>query len=320
MAVGIFWAVVTCLLWGWTFAATMLIPGYSGILVGLARELVIGTLAIGYYLWTRGKTFQFDASDKRTALVLGAAGQIVQPIFFFLSTVYAGSLIAGVCYGFCPVLVSVISNWLQKRRGNPSMPVKRLVFPISMVALGFIFCNFTEFKSVSELTGSASDLALGVCFGLTSTALFTYYSIKNAEWMLAHKNADSVAWFSIQCIVMFPVAIVLYAAASLYLQGSLLGAMPERFVLVMVCVGLFGSFLPGITYNMAASRIPTSLLGQLLVLETLFGVTTGQIVAWEVPGPLTLAGLACFLLGVVVSVRTFSNFEKELEGAVPQAA
>lgn len=88
---------------------------------------------------------------------------------------------------------------------------------------------------------------------------------------------------------------------------TILGPEPTVFALVMLLLAMFGSFVPGITFNMAAAKIPTSLLGQLITLETFFGILFGQLVQKAWPSTLLSLGLGSFLFGVIVSLYIFST-------------
>ena len=50
-------------------------------------------------------------------------------------------------------------------------------------------------------------------------------------------------------------------------------------------------------------RLPTALAGQLIVFETLAALAYAFILRGQMPQPLTLAGIACLMIGVLRAVR-----------------
>jgi len=312
MKMGIVYTLLTCFLWGVSFPAALFVPEYSGIYLGLARAVLIGLLSVGS-VFASFKAFKaLKHRDWHWAIFLALVGQIIQPVCFFLSVMYAGVAVASICYGGCPVLVAIIANLRDRRNGKPYVRMTSLIVPLTLIVLGFVFSNYTEFAELAHAERSQTDFFLGLVFGLSSTALFTAYTICNADWMLAHKKADPTMWFSAQCLVALPIALTIYPLCASLDPGmpGLLGAAPLRFVFVMLVVSVLCSFVPGILYNMAAARIPTSLLGQLLVMETVFGIIAGQVVMLEVPSlPLT-AGIVMFLFGVTYALNVFAHMEK----------
>ncbi|HAW45320.1 MAG TPA: hypothetical protein DCW60_03105, partial [Sutterella sp.] len=256
MKLGIFYAVLTCFLWGVSFPAALFIPEYSGLYMGLARAILIGLLSLGSVASSFAAFKKLKASDWRWAGALALIGQIVQPVCFFLSVIYAGVAVASVCYGGVPVFVALISNWRDKKNGKPFVKFTSLILPLSLIVLGFAFSNYTEFTHLAQTTHTPMDFALGVTFGCLSTALFTTYTIYNADWMLKHKKADPTMWFSAQCLIALPIAATLYPLCATIdpSMPGLLGVDPLRFISVMAVVAVVCSFAPGVFYNMAAAR------------------------------------------------------------------
>ncbi|MCF0254374.1 MAG: EamA/RhaT family transporter, partial [Duodenibacillus sp.] len=59
-----------------------------------------------------------------------------------------------------------------------------------------------------------------------------------------------------------------------------------------------------------SQRVPTALVGQMLVFETVFSVTWGHLYELKWPEPLLLAGMALLVGGVTCALRLFSDLEK----------
>lgn len=309
MISGILLAVLTYLLWGATFITTYFIPAYPGIYVGLGRAVLIGLFSLIVLAVYPCKFKGLSVADWKAAFFLSLFGQLLQPICFFFSVIYAGTAISSICFGICPVLIALISNSQAKKKSEPHVKIRTLILPLLLICFGFIFCNLTELLYVDSSNRAVKDTLIGLAFGISSSCFLTFYSIKNAEWLRINRQVGAIEWFSTQCITLLPLAIALYGLTC-WLDASmptLLGSQPVLFTIVMFLMAMFGSFVPGITFNMAAARIPTSLLGQLITLETFFGIVFGQIVQRAWPSALLSVGLGFFLVGVIASLYIFSK-------------
>jgi len=71
----------------------------------------------------------------------------------------------------------------------------------------------------------------------------------------------------------------------------------------MACIGLFASWIGTMCWNAASQRLPTALAGQLIVFETLSALAYAFILRGRAPEPLTMAGIALLIAGVMWAVR-----------------
>ena len=76
-----------------------------------------------------------------------------------------------------------------------------------------------------------------------------------------------------------------------------------RFVGLMLAIGLLASWLGTLCWNAASQRLPTALTGQLIVFETLSALAYALALRGQWPGPLTLAGVALLVAGVLWALR-----------------
>jgi drug/metabolite transporter (DMT)-like permease len=81
------------------------------------------------------------------------------------------------------------------------------------------------------------------------------------------------------------------------------GPTPLRFVALMAAIGLLASWLGTLCWNAASQRLPTTMVGQLIVFETLAALAYAFALRHEWPGALTLLGVALLIAGVVWALR-----------------
>jgi drug/metabolite transporter (DMT)-like permease len=82
-----------------------------------------------------------------------------------------------------------------------------------------------------------------------------------------------------------------------------LGPTPGRFIALMFAVGLFASWLGTLCWNEASQRLPTALVGQLIVFETLSALSFAYVLRGQWPDALTLFGVVLLVAGVLWALR-----------------
>jgi drug/metabolite transporter (DMT)-like permease len=82
-----------------------------------------------------------------------------------------------------------------------------------------------------------------------------------------------------------------------------LGPRTLIFAGLMLAMGLLTSWLATHCWNEASQRLPTALAGQLIVFETLAALLYAYLLRGDPVQPLTLAGVALLVAGVVVALR-----------------
>ena len=75
------------------------------------------------------------------------------------------------------------------------------------------------------------------------------------------------------------------------------------YVGLMMAVGLFASWLGTLCWNEASQRLPTTLVGQLIVFETLAALAYAFTWNQRLPPPTTVAGIVLLVAGVMWALR-----------------
>ncbi|WP_036251091.1 EamA family transporter, partial [Methylibium sp. T29] len=138
---------------------------------------------------------------------------------------------------------------------------------------------------------------------------WTWYPLRNADWLRAHADRSPRTWATAQGVATLLPAALGFAAFWAWnaLQGGgfdmPFGPTPGRFIGLMLAIGLFASWLGTLCWNEASQRLPTSLVGQLIVFETLSALAYAYALRQEWPGPLTIAGVALLIAGVMWALR-----------------
>jgi drug/metabolite transporter (DMT)-like permease len=144
---------------------------------------------------------------------------------------------------------------------------------------------------------------------VVAVVCWTWYPLRNADWLRGHTDRNPRAWATTQGLATLPLAALGYAAlwgtAELgWLDFEMpLGPRPLYFVGLMVSIGLLASWLGTLCWNEASQRLPTALVGQLIVFETLSALGYAFVLRQTWPSPLTWLGIALLMAGVLLGVR-----------------
>lgn len=312
MLVGVLYGLSACALWGIVYLMPLFLPQYDSLYLAIGRAFVMGAVSVGIVIGLFSQFRVLSQKDWRFAAKLTLIGNLLQAWFVMLSVSFAGVAVAGICFGAVPVLVALISNERDKRMGKPYVSLKKLSLPLLCIVIGFIAINATELEVfLRQGEASSGSFFFGLVCGLISTAMWTWYPIRNADWLLAHPQVSPVVWTCAQSVVLLPVSTLLYLAVWYFDDSmpSLLGVTPWRFVFFMLLAGVCCAWLAATLWNACSAKLPTALVGQLLVFETIFSVVYGQI--WRMEWPtLTLCwGFALLLIGISVSLRFFNQIK-----------
>ena len=142
MLIGISFGLAACVLWGFTYLLPLLLPDYPTTYISVARGIVMGVTALAGLALQKQYLKQVNLKDWNTAFWLTLIGNLIQPWCLFSAVQYAGVALAATFFGLIPVLVALIANERDKRKGKKYLPLSKLILPLSVIFIGLILDNF----------------------------------------------------------------------------------------------------------------------------------------------------------------------------------
>ena len=103
------------------------------------------------------------------------------------------------------------------------------------------------------------------------------------------------------------MSVVVYRQSDELMRAVNLEASAIGYTLVMLVIGLFASWIGTLLWNKASQLLPTALVAQLIVFETLAALLYAFVLRGSMPDLRVLAGIVFLCAGVVFGVRTFSR-------------
>ena len=314
MLFGLLFALAAGLMWGLVFVAPVMLPGYAPALLTVGRYLAFGLIALPLaLLLDRRALRELAPGDWWEAAKLSLIGNFLYYLCLSAAIQRAGAPLPTMIIGTLPVVIAVCANHRNRVRDG-HLPWAKLAPSLALIAAGLACVNRDELLTLQAEAGDPRRYAEGALLAVAAVACWTWYPIRNADWLRAHADRSPRAWATAQGLVTLPMALagaVLLGLAHLVAPGTLiptgyafpLGDRPWAYVGLMAAVGLFASWLGTLCWNEASQRLPTSLSGQLIVFETLAALAYAFTWNQRLPPPTTVAGIVLLVAGVMWALR-----------------
>ena len=276
-------------LWGLVFLAPELVPEFAAIQLSAGRYLAYGLIAAVLIAraWTRLRR-QLDRRAWRALLWLALSGNIVYYLFLANAVKLGGVAMASIVIGLVPIAVTLVGS-----RDRHAVPLRRLLPSLLLSGAGLACIGVDALAAGS----SASGLGLLCAFGALAT--WTFFAIYNSRCLARLDGISGNEWNLLVGVVTGVLSLALVVPAFILAPGDhplhawlRFGAVAAA---VAVCCSLFGNAL----WNRASRSLPLSLMGQMIVFETVFAALYGFL--WEArwPSGMEAAALTLLVAGVV---------------------
>lgn len=306
MVIGTLFALVAGLAWGIVFVGPLLLPEYPAALQSAGRYLAFGLIALPLGGLDRRKLAQLSRHDWIEAGKLAAIGNLLYYVFLAAAIQRAGGPLPTMIIGTLPVVIAITAGLRDRAKGT-RVAWGKLAPSLALIAIGIACVNHAELARFDAV--AVNDQLVGALLAVGAVACWTWYPLRNAQWLRAHPDRSPRAWATAQGLATLPLAALAYAVFWLSTAFSdsafpmPLGPRPFDFVALMLAIGLCASWFGTLCWNEASQRLPPSIAGQLIVFETLAALAYAFVVRQAWPPALVWLGAALLVAGVVQAVR-----------------
>jgi len=311
---GTLFALAAGLMWGLVFVGPLLLPDYPATLQSFGRYLAFGLIALPLAWFDRHTLARLTRSDWREALRLALVGNVIYYLFLASSIQRAGGPLPTMIIGTLPVVIAITANLRTARAGmrvEAPLPWLRMLPSLALIAAGIALVNQVELMHLkADPSADLSRYALGALLAVGAVVCWTWYPIRNAEWLRAHPDRSPRGWATAQGLATLPLALLGYALTWAWFAATdapfdmPFGPRPLYFIGLMLAIGLLASWLGTLCWNEASQRLPPALAGQLIVFETLSALAYAFVLRGQRPEVLTVAGIVLLVAGVLWALRT----------------
>lgn len=302
---GISLACSACVMWSLAFVVPVLLPDYPASVLSLARYTAFGLVSVLLAWGDREALATLSKADWCEAFRLTLLGNFIYYGCLAQAVHSSGAPLPTLIVGTLPVVIAVASRLLGEETGVHA-DWRQLLPGLLLISAGIWLVHHSELADSSH---SAHGVLVGAALSMLAVASWTLYALRNAAWLRARQNRTAQVWATAQGFASLPIALLGLAAVCAWTAVrsadpvALLGPAPGRFVALTVALGLLTSWLGTILWNRASQLLPTGLVGQLIVVETLSALALASVVRGALPGVLTILGGVLLIAGVVWGVR-----------------
>ena len=279
-------------LWGLVFLAPEIARAFGPVQLTIGRYLAYGLIA-ALLIAPRWRMLA-PRIDGRAWLALGWLALTGNTLYYLLlsgAVQLGGIAMTSLVIGFLPVAVTIIGS-----RESGAVPLARLLPSLALCAVGALCIGW---QAVTDLSASASAAPLlGLLCAVGALASWTAYAVGNGRWLVRLGDVSAHDWNLLTGLATGAQSLLLIPF-SLLIGGWSQGAADWGLLAgVSIALALFASIAGGALWNRMSRLLPMTLVGQMILFETLFALLYGFL--WERRGP-TLPEAAAFV-AVVASV------------------
>lgn len=275
-------------LWGGVFLGPEMTRDFTPIQLATARYTVYG-LASALLIAPRWRsvTATLGRAEWFTLVWMNFVGNLLYFSLLGGGVHLGGVAMTSLIIGFLPVTVTLIGS-----RDHGAVPLKRLL-PSLALGVAAIICISLASPPSLDSTGPSTRI-LGVLCALGALACWTAFAVTNSRWLVRLAHISGHDWNLLSGVVTGSLALVCAAPAFLLAPAS---HAPEdwlRLAGVGAGMALGASIVGNMFWNRASRYLPLTLIGQMILFETLFALLYGFL--WEHRWPSALEATAMVLM------------------------
>lgn len=312
---GISYGVMAGALWGAIFLAPAMIPDFSDIETSAGRYSAYGIVSLLVALPSaRTLLRKLVLADVVALAKLALVGNLLYYLLLCTGVRYVGIAPTSLIIGTLPVTITLLGS-----REHGAIPLRRLALPLLIVLAGIVCINLDVFSASSSASGASGTTAslpwldhlIGVGASVGALITWTWYALANTRALHARPrfsgNEWSLLWGIVSGMLGAIVWLVIACLPDTWRPALGIHAQPagrwEVFWIVNAALAIGGSLLGNALWNAASRRLPMTLMGQMIVFETLFALLYGFLYATRLPTTLEAAAIVLLVTGVIWSVR-----------------
>jgi len=279
-------------LWGFIFLAPELVRGFSPLQLSIGRYLAYGMISTVLILpkW-RALCAVLTARDWWALVWLSLVGNTLYYVLLSTAVHNSGIAMTSLIVGFLPVTVTIIGS-----RDHGAVPLQALAPSLALCAAGTACIGWQAF--VTPAVGSAGGELTGLLCALGALAAWTAYAVGNSRCLARIDRLSAHDWNLLTGVVTGAQAIALTPLTVALEPIRHPNAEWLRFGEVSLGLALMASILGAALWNRASRLLPLTMVGQMILFETLFAFLYGFL--WEQRWPLPMEIIAFALVAASV--------------------
>ncbi|WP_132387501.1 DMT family transporter [Novosphingobium sp. PhB165] len=288
-------------LWGLVFLAPELARAFSPLELTIGRYLCYGAIS-ALLLAPRWKSITAHLSREAwIALVwLALAGNTLYFVLLANAVQIGGIAMASIVVGFLPVTVTVVGS-----RDHGAVSLARLAPSLLLCAAGVICIGWQAIASPGNTPLATRALGLACAFG--ALVSWSAFAVGNSRWLTRLDAVSAHDWNLLIGVVTGLQSLLLVPLALWQADAARSSAQWTTFLSVSLGVAVLASITGNALWNRMSRLLPLTLVGQMILFETLFALAYALV--WEHRLP-TVFESAAFVLMVAAVLSCLAAHRK----------
>lgn len=287
-------------LWGGVFLAPKYVPDASPALMAAGRYLAYGLMA-GILMAPRYATIiaKLDASAWLGLVRLSLLGNLVYYALLVVSVHLAGIAAAALIVGMVPVGVMVMG---LREAGAPRF--RAIAPPLSLAILAVVLIGLGSLSDqTADMGVEPARVVWGLVCALGALACWSGFAVFNSRWLARLPMVTAQDWSLLTGVVTGSLALLLVPFILLFPPVGWGSPDWIRFLGISLAVAFGASIVGNALWNRASRLMPLTLLGQMIVFETLFALLYGFLLDRQWPSTLEAVAIVLMLTSVIWSLQ-----------------
>lgn len=237
--------------------------------------------------------------------LLGLLGYAFYIGFIMGSVLHGGAIIAPAFLSATPVIIAIVGNLLER-----TVSWDRLALPIALAVSGLVATNYTAVVEVAS--AEVNSYPLAVSYAAAAVLVWLLFSVLNQKALGTIPEVHSGLWTGLMMsgaglgvLLFIPIGLEygMYRFAHIELRVD--NTLPVfAAASVLACVATVGGSW---AWNFASQRLPMTLTGQLISVETIFAASFGLIAEHRLPTSPEIIGIMLLITGATMAVRVMAQ-------------
>lgn len=299
-------------LWGLVFLAPELVGEFSPLQLTIGRYLAYALISAALVAprW-RDLFAKLTAREWWALARLALVGNTLYYILLSSAVRMGGIAMTSLVIGFLPVAVTIIGS-----RDRGAVPLRKLSVSLLLCVAGALCIGWQALAAPTS--GSVRMQTTGLLLAIGALVSWTAYAVGNSRWLGRLEHVSAHEWSLLTGIVTGAQALALIPFA-LMLENVHHGTSAwGLFAGVSIGVAVLASIVGNACWNRMSRLLPMTLVGQMILFETLFALIYGLLWERRYPTPLEAAAFA-LVVGSVLSCVAVHRQQSTVEQPVVPA-
>lgn len=280
-------------LWGLVFLAPELVREFGPLQMTIGRYVCYGLVAAALIV-PRWRSLRSHVSGQQWLSLawLAFAGNTLYYVLLSSAVQTGGIAMTSLVIGFLPVAVTIIGS-----RDHGAVRLRRLVPSLLLCAAGAICIGWQALAGPPA--GALRHPVIGLLCAIGALASWTAYAVGNARCLARLHDVSAHDWSLLTGIVTGAQSLVLVPFALMLENTHHALGQWGRFGAVSVALAVLASIVGNALWNRMSRLLPLTLVGQMILFETLFALVYGFVWERRLPTVAEMAALAFVVTSVL---------------------